>query len=146
MSKEQPVAHTHIIEANTVDELKQKVADLNAALNPTTVTSGTPAKEAPKSAPPKKAAKKETPPPAEEPEAEETEEDDPFADDEAEEGDAEETEEKVTLDQVRAALQEVGTEHGVAGVKAILKKFGAKNYKDVKEGDFAKVLKACKAA
>ena len=63
-------------------------------------------------------------------------EDDPFASDEAEE--------EITFDSVNKALEQVGKEKGIAEVREILAKFGEKKVSAVKEKDYPSLMQAIK--
>lgn len=140
-----------VFEADSASDLQKQVAEYvsstqavtgaapaaPAAKEAETVTSE-PAKPA-KTAKPKKETKPAAAPEAEEA-SEEGEGDDPF-------GTAEESEpegEAVTFDQANSALEEVGKQKGIPAVREILAKFKIKKVKDIKEDQYADVVKACK--
>lgn len=151
--------HTHVIEADSLEELKSNVAALNAALNPKPEVSispsvaggaaeAAPAKQGKVAKPKKEEPKEEEPaeePEAEEPEAEESEavdEEDPFAEEEAGEGNT-----KITRAQVDEALKKVGaSKKGLPAVREICAALKVKKAKDIPEDSFAKALELCKKA
>lgn len=146
--------HTHVIEADSMGEFKELVAQLNSTLNGT-VTSISPtvagtADAAPAKAP--KAAKpspvKETEPVKEaEPEAEVVEEDDPFAEEAAEPEAEDAATEEVTRAQVDEAIKKVGaSKAGLPAVRKICALLKVKKVKDIPEESFAKALDLCKKA
>ena len=150
---------TLMFEGENAADLCQQVCDYVAHYkhDDTAAVAPTPTKEAPKSTkeasekpPAAKAAKpKVAPAPkAEEPEEEATEEDDegsPF-DTGTDEEEGEPEGEELTLQIVEAELTKVGEEKGIPAVKAILAKFKIKKVKDLKENQFAEVMKAAKKA
>lgn len=129
--------HTLIIEGDTLEDVAASVAEAHEKLN--SPTAATAALEAPKSAKPK--AKKEAAP-----EPEETEED-LLGGGEAVPEPEEEAEAEPTLKDVQNALKEVAEgSGGVPAAKKVLAKFKAAKTVNLKEGEYAAFIKACKAA
>lgn len=148
--------HTHVIEADSLDEFKSEVGALAQSLGigaATSPVSGAAVEESPavdaKAKRKSKGSVKASEIDADDAEAEVVPpkkagakapvEEDPFASDEAEEAD-----EEITFDTVNKALEGVGKEKGIAEVRNILAKFGEKKVSAVKEKDYPALMQAIK--
>lgn len=126
--------HTLIIEADSADDLKNKIAEHHAAFGGTAA-----AKEAPKRAP---AKKEETAAPATEPPTADATTDDLASLSGGDEA-APAEEAPPSVDDAKKAIEKYAKKHGVPKAKALLTHFKVKTAAEVEDGRRKEFVEAC---